>query len=696
MSEKVNEFYGEYVFSDAVMQKTLPKKVYESLRRTIDNGTLLDSSIADDVAAALKNWAIEKGATHFTHWFLPLTGVTAEKHEAFISPQRDGSVIMEFSGKELIKGEPDASSFPSGGLRNVFEARGYTAWDCTSPAFVKDCTLYIPTVFFSHNGEALDNKTPLMRSVEAVSKQSIRVLRLLGDSKSSRVFSNIGAEQEYFLIDRGLYEKRLDLKICGRTLFGARSPKGQEMDDHYFGRLRLRVGEYMRDLDSELWKYGVASKIRHNEAAPSQHELVPVFASANIACDHDQIIMETMRRVAKTHKMACLLHEKPFEGVNGSGKHNNWSLCTDTGKNLFLPGKTPEDNISFLVFVTAVIWAVDEYAELLRFAAATPGNDERLGMSEAPPAIISMFLGDELTSILNSIAENREFHSKKGEKIDIGVECLPNLPKETTDRNRTSPFAFTGNKFEFRMCSSQASIATPGFIINTVVAETLSRIADRLESVSESEIGEEVRRIIADVMDKHGRIIYNGNNYSKEWRIEAEKRGLPDLSCAVEAYSALKIAKNSEVLIKNGVLSESEISARLETAYDMYSKTVNIEAQIMNHMATRQILPAANGYCSELAKEALRLEQLGIDNAVVKEDIAKLVSLITCAKSVMNELNERLSKAQELSSADKAFFFREYVMAKLRVLREACDDMERILPSDKWPMPNYMELMYSI
>lgn len=694
--EKITNCYGKYVYNDAAMKKTLPENIYNSLKKTIENGELLDSSIADDVACAMKDWAVEKGATHFTHWFQPLTGITAEKHEAFITPKKDGSVILEFSGKELIKGEPDASSFPSGGLRNVFEARGYTAWDCTSYAFIKDNTLCIPTAFFSHNGESLDNKTPLLRSMEAVSKQALRVLRLMGDEKTKRVIANVGAEQEYFLVDRAAYEKRLDLKICGRTLFGARSAKGQEMDDHYFGRLRLRVGEFMRELDSELWSLGVASKMRHNEAAPAQHELVPVFASANVATDHNQLIMETMRRVAKKLGLACLLHEKPFEGVNGSGKHCNWSLCTDTGKNLFNPGKTPEENLSFLAFVCAVIMAVDEYPDLLRFSAATPGNDERLGMSEAPPAIISMFLGDELTDILQSIADAKQIHSHSAQSIKVGVKSLPDLPKESTDRNRTSPFAFTGNKFEFRMCSSSASIATPSFVINTIVADSLSKIADRLEKVDESKVETELQGIIHDVMKEHGRIIYGGNNYSDEWRAEAKKRGLPELKSSVDAYCALKSDKNVSVLTRHGVLTLPEIHARLDTAFETYSKTINIEAQIVSHIAVRQIIPAANRYISEIASEALRLEKLGLDISFLKEDIEKLVELVNTAKKDIQEIEARLPASQNLCEDDKAYFFADYIMPKLRKIREACDDMERIMPEDSWPMPNYMDLMYGV
>ncbi len=694
--ERVTDYYGEYVYNDAAMKRTLPKDIYESLKKTIENGELLDSSIADAVASAMKDWAVEKGATHFTHWFQPLTGITAEKHEAFITPKNDGSVILEFSGKELIKGEPDASSFPSGGLRNVFEARGYTAWDCTSYAFIKDGALCIPTVFFSHNGEALDNKTPLLRSMEAVNKQALRVLRAMGDDKTRRVISNVGAEQEYFLVDRDAYENRLDLKICGRTLFGARSAKGQEMDDHYFGRLRIRVGEFMRELDTELWRLGVASKMRHNEAAPAQHELVPVYASANVASDHNQLIMETMRRVAKKLGLACLLHEKPFEGVNGSGKHCNWSLCTDTGKNLLNPGKTPEDNLSFLAFICAVIKAVDEYPELLRFSAATPGNDERLGMSEAPPAIISMFLGDELTGLLESLASKKEVHTHGAGAVKVGVKSLPELPKENTDRNRTSPFAFTGNKFEFRMCSSSATIATPSFVINTIVAQSLSEIAQRLESVSPDKVEAEIQSIIHDVMRDHGRIIYGGNNYSDEWRAEAKRRGLPELASSVDAYSALKQRKNVEVLTRHKVLTEPEISARLDTAYETYSKTVNIEAQIVSHIAARQILPAANAYVSELAEEALRLKGLELDSSFVKEDIEKLIALIKTAKATLFEVESRLQRTEDLSEEDRAYFFSSYVMPKLRIVREACDDMERIIPEGKWPMPNYMDLMYGV
>ena len=695
-TENIPEIYGEYVFNDAVMKKTLPQKIYASLRSTIDRGEWLDASIADDVAAALKDWAIGKGATHFTHWFQPLTGVTAEKHEAFLSPESDGTVMMKFSGKELIKGEPDASSFPSGGLRNVFEARGYTAWDCTSPAFIKDNTLYIPTVFFSHNGDSLDNKTPLLRSMEAVNRQALRVLRLLGDDKTERVIANVGAEQEYFLISREDYENRPDLKICGRTLFGARSAKGQEMDDHYFGRLRLKVSEYMRELDSELWKFGVPSIIRHNEAAPAQHELVARYASANVACDHNQLIMETMRKVAKKLGLAVLLHEKPFEGVNGNGKHNNWSLSTDSGKNLLNPGKTPEENISFLVFLSAMISGVDEYADLLRFSAATPGNDERLGMSEAPPAIISMFLGDELTEILSSIGNDGSFHSHGTEKISAGVRSLPDLPKETTDRNRTSPFAFTGNKFEFRMCSSSASIATPSFIMNTIAAEGLSEIAERLEKVPCDKRTDEVQNIIRDIMEKHGRIIYNGNNYSDKWKEEAEKRGLPNLPSFVEACSALKNEKNIKLLAKHGVLTEAEISARLETSYETYAKTVNLEAQVMTHMAFRRIIPSVNSYISSLAEEAIRLEKLGLNSAIVKSDVEKLLSLLTKAKDGFDELETLLPKASELPFDEKAFFFRENVVPVLRKIREACDDTERIMPSEKWQIPSYMDIMYRV
>ena len=700
MADKINspvtEYYGENVFNDAVMRRMLKKEVYESLKKTVDGGELLDPAVADEVASAMKEWAIEKGATHFTHWFQPLTGITAEKHEAFISPKPDGTVMMEFSAKELIKGEPDASSFPSGGLRNVFEARGYTAWDCSSPAFIKDNALCIPTVFFSHNGDSLDNKTPLLRSMEAVNRQSLRVLRLLGDKESSRVIASVGAEQEYFLVDRELYEKRLDLKICGRTLFGARAAKGQEMDDHYFGRLRIRVAEYMQELDRELWRFGVASKMRHNEAAPAQHELVPVYSSANVACDNNQIIMETMRRVAKKLGLACLLHEKPFSGVNGSGKHNNWSLCTDKGKNLLNPGKTPEENLSFLVFISAMIKAVDENADLLRFAAATPGNDARLGMAEAPPAIISMFLGDELTELLESVAEAKDFHSHSREKIKLGVSFLPSLPKETTDRNRTSPFAFTGNKFEFRMCSSSASIATPSFIMNAIAADALRQIADRLEAVAEEERTAEVQRIIHDVMRDHSRVIYNGNNYSEEWKKEAEKRGLPNLASSVEAYSALKNKKNIELLVNSGVLTLPEINARLETSYELYSKTVNVEAQIMIHMASRQILPAAYEYAKTLADEALSVKALGLPSDFASEDLEKLLSHISVARKVLSDLDSRLGSTAELTDDDRAFYFHDYVCPKLAILREACDEMERLMPEKEWPFPNYMDLMFGI
>jgi len=558
----VTDIYGENVFNDFVMKERLPKTVYKSLKKTIDEGLPLDPSVAEVVANVMKDWAIEKGATHFTHWFQPMTGITAEKHDSFISPTSNGKVIMEFSGKELVKGEPDASSFPSGGIRATFEARGYTAWDCTSPAFYKDGTLYIPTAFCSYTGEALDKKTPLLRSIDVLSNEALRMLKLFGNTTSKRVMATIGPEQEYFLIDRDAYEQRLDLKLTGRTLFGAKPPKGQELEDHYFGKLRLRISEFMKELDTELWSLGIAAKTKHNEVAPAQHELAPYFTTANIATDHNQLVMETMKRVAKKLGLACLLHEKPFEGINGSGKHINWSMSTDDGENLLEPGVTPRQNAQFLIFLSAIITAVDEYSDLLRLSIASAGNDHRLGANEAPPAIVSMFVGEELQAVLDSIETGAEYNGKERTTINVGVTSLPHLPKDTTDRNRTSPFAFTGNKFEFRMCGSASSIADPTATINTIVAEELDKIAARLEKATD--FNAEVAAIVKETIKNHKRIIFNGNNYAEEWVTEAHHRGLPDIRNTVLSIPVLLEKKNTAVFEKFGVLTHTEIHSRYE------------------------------------------------------------------------------------------------------------------------------------
>jgi glutamine synthetase len=590
----VPELFGSMVFNDEVMRKKLPREVYKSLKKTIEEGTELEPAVADAVAAAMKDWAIERGATHFTHWFQPMTGITAEKHDSFISPKEDGRVIMEYSGKELIKGEPDASSFPSGGLRATFEARGYTAWDPTSYAFVKDNSLYIPTVFCSYSGEVLDKKTPLLRSMEQLSKHAVRILRLFGNTEVRQVYSTVGPEQEYFLIDKELYNRRKDLIYTGRTLFGARSPKGQEMEDHYFGAIRPKVMAYMQDLNEELWKLGVYAKTEHNEVSPAQHELAPVFCSSNIATDHNQLTMELMKKVAERHGLACLLHEKPFDGVNGSGKHNNWSLSTNTGENLFSPGKTPQDNMQFLLFVCAVLRAVDEYQALLRLSVASAANDHRLGANEAPPAIVSVFLGDEMTAIMDAVERGERYTGVEAAKMKTGVNVIPEFMKDTTDRNRTSPFAFTGNKFEFRMVGSSFSISGPNIVLNTIVADVLSEFADRLEAASDFEA--ELGLLMQETVKKHKRIIFNGNNYAPEWVEEAERRGLLNLKSTVEALPHFVADKSIRLFTKHKVFTENEIRSRYEILMETYCKTVNIEALTMLDMAKRDILPAVLSY----------------------------------------------------------------------------------------------------
>ena len=686
--------FGCNVFNDTVMREKLPKSTYKELKKSIDAGLPLKPEIADIVAEAMKDWALEKGATHFTHWFQPMTNFTAGKHDSFISPTPDGRVILEFSGKELIKGEPDASSFPNGGLRNTFEARGYTVWDCTSPAFVKDGTLYIPTAFCSYTGEALDAKTPLLRSMEAISQQALRLLRTFGNTTSKRVLATVGAEQEYFLIDRKLYEKRLDLKICGRTLFGAKPPKGQEMDDHYFGRIRIRIADFMHQLDEELWKLGISAKTKHNEAAPAQHELAPIYDSVNIACDHNQLTMEMMRVIAKKNGLACLLHEKPFAGVNGSGKHNNWSLCTDDGINLLEPGKNPYQNIQFLTVLCAIITAVDRHADLLRLSAAIAGNDHRLGASEAPPAIISIFLGEQLTSILNSIADGSTPDKTPSSVLQMGVETLPKLPKDDNDRNRTSPFAFTGNKFEFRMVGSSASIAFANYALNTIVADTLMEFADRLEHTSDFD--GEINAIIRETMQEHGRIIFNGNNYTQEWVEEAARRGLPNLPTTVEAAKAYLEPHNMEVLSRHHVLSPVECQSRYEVLLDNYIKVITIEANTMLEMVRRQILPACFDYIGCIANSYNQLKAAGIDNPSMIHMMNRLSPLIDQVTDATKKLAEIEPLPETEDNFVKASYCKDTILPQMELLRSYVDQIEEITAQDKWPMPNYTDLLHRV
>ena len=696
MSE-LNEMFGSYVFNDSVMKERLPKATYKALKKTIEEGKTLSPEIADVVASAMKDWALEKGATHYTHWFQPMTGITAEKHDSFINPTDDGRVILEFSGKELIKGEPDASSFPSGGLRATFEARGYTAWDCTSPAFVKDGALCIPTAFCSYNGEALDKKTPLLRSMEALSVQAMRVLKALGNTTAKRVITTVGPEQEYFLIDKSLYEKRKDLILTGRTLFGAMASKGQELEDHYFGTIKERVSSYMKELDEELWKLGIAAKTKHNEVAPAQHELAPIFSTTNIATDHNQLTMEIMKKVALRHGLVCLLHEKPFAGVNGSGKHNNWSMATDDGENLLEPGKSPESNTQFLLFLSAVIAAVDEYAGLLRLSAASAGNDHRLGANEAPPAIISIFLGEQLDSILREIEEGKVAKAEEVSSLEIGVSTLPLLPKDATDRNRTSPFAFTGNKFEFRMTPSAASISGPNFVLNTAVAEILEGFADRLEKATD--VQAEVMTIIKETVKDHKRIIFNGNGYSDEWVEEAERRGLPNLTNTVEAAKEMIKEKNMAVLEKHGVLTREESESRYEITLENYSKTINIEALTSIEMVRRQILPVAVDYATNLAASINEIKATGIEvnTSVQGELLVSVSNLASSIKEKVDALEEAVKKAEVIEdSYEMASAYRNDVFVKMNELREDVDTLETEVDSEIWPLPTYSELLFNI
>ena len=692
---KVSEIFGSDVFNDAVMKIRLSKEVYKSLKSVMDNGGQLTPETADSVANAMKDWAVEKGATHFTHWFQPMTGITAEKHDSFIAPVGDGTVLLKFSGKELLQGEPDASSFPNGGLRATAEARGYTAWDCTSPAFVKDGTLYIPTAFCSYTGFALDKKTPLLRSMDAISKSAIRILRIFGNTTATKVTSYVGPEQEYFLIDAKEYSKRKDLIYSGRTLFGAPSPKGQEMDDQYFGSLKDRVSKFMKEFDEELWRLGVTSTTKHNEVAPAQHEMAPVFSTTNIAADHNQLVMDTAKKVAARHDLVCLLHEKPFAGVNGSGKHNNWSIGSDDGMNLIDPGDTPHENAQFLVFLSSVIWAVDEYAEVLRLSAANPGNDHRLGANEAPPAIISIFLGDLLTEVMESIATCKPMGSTDSGVIKIGASTLPHLPKDNTDRNRTSPFAFTGNKFEFRMVGSSQSISGPNFVLNTIVADILERVAEKLEKADS--LTAAVQSLVKEVWKDHKKVVFNGNGYSPEWVEEAAKRGLPNINNTVDSVQKLTDKKSVELFERQGVLNAAELHAREEVVLEHYINTINIEALTMLEMAKRDLLPAGMKYAAQLADTVGKLKSLDVEAAAQTETLKEISALCASTKCKIKELEAAVAKAASYDDVKScAASYRDDVFTAMGSLRESVDAMEGICDSEIWPIPSYGELLFSV
>jgi glutamine synthetase len=692
-----NDIYGINAFGDSVMRDRLPKAIYKELKSVQAGECELTNACAEVVANAMKDWAIEKGCTHYTHWFQPMTGLTAEKHDSFISPTEDGLAIVEFSGKELIQGEPDASSFPSGGLRATFEARGYTAWDVTSPAFITEegnCkTLVIPTAFVGYHGEALDKKTPLLRSMQALSDQAVRVLRALGNTSSKRVISTVGPEQEYFLVDRELYQARQDLIFTGRTLFGSLPPKGQELEDHYFGKIPERVSAFMTDVNLELWKIGIPSKTQHNEVAPNQFELAPIFGFSNVATDHNQMVMQTLKRVAKHHGLECLLHEKPFKGVNGSGKHNNWSMGTDDGLNLLNPGSTPCENLSFLVFVAAVIKAVDTYAPLLRLAAANAGNDHRLGANEAPPAIISIFLGDQLQDIFESVATGKPLAHGSNGRLELGVNTLPKLPQDLTDRNRTSPFAFTGNKFEFRMCPSSDSISGPNFVINTIVAEVLDDIAGTLEKAKD--LNKAAHDLIVDVWKKHSKVIFNGNGYTDEWVKEAEKRGLPNLRSSVEAWPYFASDESVRIFTKHKIFTKEEIHARLDIVLEKYSKQINIEAACAHEIATREILPACTEYAVELASQIAVLEEAGMKALSLKKKLSDITALVEKASVLADELEKARLGAHTVDGCLKeAEYYRDQVFNKAEALRVPVDMLEKLMPKDFWPMPTYEDLLF--
>ena len=701
MAQSIPEIYGSLVFNDKIMREKLPKDMYKALKKTIENGTHLELDVANSVAVAMKEWALEHGATHYTHWFQPMTNFTAEKHDSFISPTGDGQVIMEFSGKELVKGEPDASSFPSGGLRATFEARGYTAWDPTSPAFIKDRTLYIPTAFCSYSGEALDKKTPLLRSMDTLNKEAVKILRLLGNTEVKHIDTTVGPEQEYFLVDKDLYNKRKDLIFCGRTLIGAPAPKGQEMEDHYFGTLKPRVSAYMHDLDEELWKLGIPAKTKHNEVAPAQHELAPVFDTTNVAVDHNQLTMEIMKKVAAKHNMVCLLHEKPFEGINGSGKHNNWSMSTDTGVNLLDPGKTPAENTQFLVFLVAVIKAVDDYADLLRISVASAGNDHRLGANEAPPAVVSIFLGDELTEVLKAI-ENDEFFVGHGAvQMDIGAKVLPHFVKDNTDRNRTSPFAFTGNKFEFRMLGSSSSVANPNIILNTAVAEVLSQFYEELKDVPADGMESAVHELLKKTIKEHKRIIFNGNGYTDEWIEEAEKRGLYNLVSTPDALPHFTDEKNEKLLTSHHIFTHAELHSRYEIKLENYVKTLHIEAGTMVEIIQKDLLPAVTTYMEKLAQTAA-LKKSVVPDISVSAEAALLTRLTELSETMVKDL-ERLKEDTAMAEyeVDKnllksAKLYQSVVLTDMEKVRVSADAAEALIPDSILPYPTYGKLLFSI
>lgn len=696
----LTELFGSNVFNDKVMKQRLPKETYKALKETIEKDMPLRPDAANVVANAMKDWAIEKGATHYTHWFQPLTGITAEKHDSFISPTDDGGIIAEFSGKQLIQGEPDASSFPSGGLRSTFEARGYTAWDCTSPAFLKtdesgNVTLTIPTAFYSYYGEALDKKTPLLRSMKAVSKQALRVLRVLGNTTSTRVTSTVGPEQEYFLVDKKFYLERIDLMLTGRTIFGAPAPKGQELEDQYFGAIKDRVSHYMRDLNIELWKMGITSKTQHNEVAPAQYEMAPVFATTNIATDHNQLVMETMQKVAFRHDLVCLLHEKPYAGINGSGKHNNWSLSTDDGINLLDPGHTPSENVQFLLFLCAMLKAVDTHADILRATCATAGNDHRLGANEAPPAIISIFMGEELTEILEKISKGEKISTKDAQFVTVGVDTLPAIPKDNTDRNRTSPFAFTGNKFEFRMVGSAQSIAGSNVALNTIAAEALDEIATRLEKAKNKDM--EAAAIIKEIYKKHNRVIFNGNNYSEEWVKEATKRGLPNVRNAVDALKAFITDKSLNLFEKYEIFSHKELHSRYDIYVETYAKQINIEALAAIDMVKKQYLPACIEYATFLADSISSFGAASVSAPVQEDLLKKITSLITSSYKNLAKLESAVAKTQAIGDVvKKAESYRDKVIAAMQDLRKDIDALEMIVPKDMWPVPSYADLLFKL
>ena len=699
MAQSIPEMYGSLVFNDKVMRSKLPKDMYKALKKTIENGTHLELDVANSVAVAMKEWATENGATHYTHWFQPMTNVTAEKHDSFISPTGDGQVIMDFSGKELVKGEPDASSFPSGGLRATFEARGYTAWDPTSPAFIKDKTLYIPTAFCSYSGEALDKKTPLLRSMDVLNKEAVRILHILGNKEVRHINTTVGPEQEYFLVDKDLYKKRKDLIFCGRTLLGASAPKGQEMEDHYFGALKPRVAAYMHDLDEELWKLGIPAKTKHNEVAPAQHELAPVFDTTNVAVDHNQLTMEIMKKVADKHNMVCLLHEKPFEGINGSGKHNNWSMITDTGVNILDPGKTPAENTQFLIFLTAVIKAVDEYADVLRISVASAGNDHRLGANEAPPAVVSVFLGDELTEVLKSIENDEYFAGSRAVQMDIGAKVLPHFVKDNTDRNRTSPFAFTGNKFEFRMLGSEASVANPNIILNTAVAECVHQFAEQLKDVPEDKMEDAIHELIKKTIIDHKRVIFNGNGYTDEWIEEATKRGLFNLKSTPDALPQWIADKNIELFTKYHIFTKEEIESRYEIWLESYSKILNIESNTMVEMVQKDFLPSVFAYIDKVAATAVAKKSVVSDVSTASEGklIKELSQLADEISTGLETLKADTAKA--LATEDplaNAKAYQTVVLSDMDELRKSVDAAETLIPDALLPYPTYDKLLFSV